>query len=743
MEAIELLAQPEGNISRNWLMIMDNADNIGVDIREFFPECDHGAILITTRNPALGNLSQGGFISLDVMSREEGLELLLGTALGPSTRHANSGRLIKGTSFEERSTENDIVSAVPESTMRYTENDRRHAIEIVELLGFLPVAIVQAGCYIRMQKCLPEYANRFRTSRAKILQKPAPSQRDRLKYKHSVYATFDTTVGVLSLATLQLLSILSFIHFLDFPRPLISVAASYDFEYEPQDLLKRDNDYNIVVDLLRTMFCPSGKWDEDVLDQMLEELQQYSMITLVPVYSTVTFRFHPLLHAWAKDRLSPEEAVTFHGAAIRLLVCGTNPDDDYLWEYLLPHFKYISPFDSDVHVNDRGALANVVRQLMDPHRLVQLWEDVYSRVKKVHGENHIQTSQAFLELADAYGMNNQWEKVEPMKREVVKIRLELLGEEHPLTLYATSSLARTLRPRGEYEAAAELEIKVIDSLRKAKDGDRRKLVRALTDLAITRTAQAQYDAAITLMNEALDLITALVGQAHPATIVVMEHLLQCYSEQGNVARVEQLGKEVQTLKTQLYGNRHAKTLDAITSLALAYTSQGKHTEAEAHWREVLEGRRETLGNHHVSTLNTMFMWAEAMFELKKYAKAGEVWAEELVSRRKVHGNNHKDTLDAMYWVARCLFERGEHAAAESLWREELSGRRRIENDLYTNSLDALHWLGLVLLMLLKSPLSLIILPIDAQSMPRIGIQKQKRCGERRLLAGRSLSETTM
>ena len=38
---------------RNWLLIFDNADNIDLKLKQYFPSCSSGNILITTRNREL------------------------------------------------------------------------------------------------------------------------------------------------------------------------------------------------------------------------------------------------------------------------------------------------------------------------------------------------------------------------------------------------------------------------------------------------------------------------------------------------------------------------------------------------------------------------------------------------------------------------------------------------------------------------------------------------------------------
>ena len=38
---------------RNWLLVFDNADNVDLNLKQYFPSCSSGNILITTRNREL------------------------------------------------------------------------------------------------------------------------------------------------------------------------------------------------------------------------------------------------------------------------------------------------------------------------------------------------------------------------------------------------------------------------------------------------------------------------------------------------------------------------------------------------------------------------------------------------------------------------------------------------------------------------------------------------------------------
>jgi hypothetical protein len=65
-----------------WLMVFDNADDPLLSISEFFPQGNHGSIIITTRLPGLALLAQGPESDCTVLSMypDEALALLLKTA---------------------------------------------------------------------------------------------------------------------------------------------------------------------------------------------------------------------------------------------------------------------------------------------------------------------------------------------------------------------------------------------------------------------------------------------------------------------------------------------------------------------------------------------------------------------------------------------------------------------------------------------------------------------------------------
>jgi hypothetical protein len=120
----------------DWLLIFDNADALNVDITKFIPSVSWGHIIVTSRDEAaIGSVALQGSV-IGNLTVEEAVHILIARSLAPMV----------------------------------TPEDMLNAEAIVELLGCLPLAVDQAGAYIRArQKTLTEYLRLLRHKQEDLL----------------------------------------------------------------------------------------------------------------------------------------------------------------------------------------------------------------------------------------------------------------------------------------------------------------------------------------------------------------------------------------------------------------------------------------------------------------------------------------------------------------------------------------------------------------------------------------------
>ncbi|KAE9389418.1 hypothetical protein BT96DRAFT_752438, partial [Gymnopus androsaceus JB14] len=166
-----------------WLIIMDNADDPQLSLGRFLPSCDHGNIIITSRNPDLMQIAVKSEEIKD-MEPDDATKLLL--------KHA-----IK----------NQVTAA-----------DEKLAGIIAKELHYFALALVQAGAYINQHKCLNSYLDLLKSQEAELLSRNISQSLD--NYTMSIYSTWNLSWNKLEESSKVLLNICAYLHYERIPYAL-------------------------------------------------------------------------------------------------------------------------------------------------------------------------------------------------------------------------------------------------------------------------------------------------------------------------------------------------------------------------------------------------------------------------------------------------------------------------------------------------------------------------------------------
>jgi hypothetical protein len=189
-ENVDSVRRKLSNTSQAWLLLFDNADDPNLSLSPYLPAGERGDIIITSRNPGCQHYNTVGYEEVGQLSLDDSMSLLTKIAYG-----------------------------VTNTSQQAMEEGKK----IVEALGCLALAIVQAGAYIRESSCtLQDYLEIYERRRRKLLQY-LPKHLG-TNYRYSVYATWQVSVDMIesrhdtmSNSTLRLLSLLGFYHYDQIP----------------------------------------------------------------------------------------------------------------------------------------------------------------------------------------------------------------------------------------------------------------------------------------------------------------------------------------------------------------------------------------------------------------------------------------------------------------------------------------------------------------------------------------------
>ncbi|KAJ7099133.1 hypothetical protein C8R44DRAFT_747819 [Mycena epipterygia] len=588
-----------------WLLFFDNADDPTINLSKYVPQCDHGNILITSRNPEL-RVYAGSHSLVSDMEEKDAVDLLL-------------------------------RSAVQETT----EINRTTAGQIVKVLHYLPLAIIQAGAFIAKSEDLDHYLAIYEQNRAQLLsQKPTQSHDN---YAWTVYTTWQISFDRLSPPAATFLQLCSLLHHQRISEQIFKNAATYKFG--PSSPSKEE--LQMPLEFLSQFLRPDGGWDSICFMDITKEVRAYSLLTFHPQQKM--FSMHPLVHDWTRSTLSDEESYHHCMVAIVGMSVGglVRKDVELASLWMLPHIDSLMRDNSNVIPDFRHEFGKIYVWGEKLDKGEELQVAVFQKRRNVLGENHQDTLEAMFWLAWISRQLGKFKKAEKLEVVVLKQRMDILGDNHLDTLAVMGNLAATYHQLGKLKEAEELEVVVLAKRRQILGENHPDTLLTMANLAASYHMLGRLEKAMELGIIVLEKRRNVLGDNHPDTLNVMGNLSLTYKHLGRLKEAEEL--EVAALEKwrNILSDNHPDTWIIMGNLAGTYRKLGKLKEAEGLEVMVLKKRRHILGENHPNTLTAMGNLACTYRVLGKFQEAEELEVVVLEKMKNVLGDNHQKTLRAM------------------------------------------------------------------------------------------------
>ncbi|KAJ7760933.1 P-loop containing nucleoside triphosphate hydrolase protein [Mycena metata] len=521
----------------DWLVFFDNADNPKLDLHKFLPRCNHGNIIITSRNPELRVYGSDSPVS--GMEQEDAIALLL-----------KSG-----------------------AVQQITSSNEKRAADIVKVLWYLPLAIVQAGAFIAKFRVLDHYPDLYAQNHKRLLrEKPSQSHSD---YEWTVYTTWQMSFDQLSPAAAMLLQLCSFLHQEGISEDIFSRAADYDFpSFGPSE-----TELQQPLEFLSQFQGLDGKWDAIAFLEVVTEITSFSLATFAPAEKM--FSIHPLVHQWSRDILpDPEVKYCITHSIIGMSIRGIPKIYSQLASLkLLPHVDAIMQFKEFVGP-DFSAAYGLLYSWARRHREAKaLRISGLKRWRTLKSNNDLDTLYLIEGLGATYSKLGQLEEAEELQVMVLGRRRTILGEDHLQTLNAMHNLAITYKNLGQPQMAKELELVVLEKRRDILGADHLDTLSALQTLAHTYRELGQFQKAEELEVVVVEKRRGILGVDHLDTLKAMHYLAVTYQELSQFEDAQGLQTEVMPKFRAILGDSHPRTILSISNLAKTYRALGKVAEA--------------------------------------------------------------------------------------------------------------------------------------------------------------------
>ena len=537
--------------------------------------------------------------------------------------------------------------------------------KLLDVLGYIPLAITQAAAFINRNSCtLQYYLTAIERNQQNLIDHLSHELQDprRRNYPNSVFQTWKVSFEQIQSIEPEAANLLSLIAMLDpqqIPQKLLQAASlkDVDFHWAIGTLigyalinLTIDRESYAIHPLVQASvhyWLEQNKQTEHFADQALQLLAEE-----FPIDVFECREWCDLILAHAKTIIDYNHTSTSCMKYRAELL-------DKVGNFSLMRARYTfahREFSEAIEINQELLGEIAVRTLRSKNLLavvlgfqgeiqaaVRLHRQVLKGYKKKVGMNHHATLKAVDDLAWAVFHMGIYRQSESLFRQALSGRRRLLGDDHPETLNSTRKLGRVLIQQGKHQASEELIQKALERQRLVLGEHHWNTLASAFNLSQVYKQQGRHEEAEGLLKNILENEKEVFGDEHPQTLVTMSELASLRGYQGKSKEAELMHRCVIEIRSRILGHNHPETMISLHNLAITLTDQGDFEEAEVMFRHVTERRVKVLGAKHPETLLSVWQFAGVLDRQHQYHEARPLYLQALAGLKRSLGIDHPHT----------------------------------------------------------------------------------------------------
>ncbi|KEP52390.1 kinesin light chain [Rhizoctonia solani 123E] len=651
-----------------WLLVLDNADDPSVPIRDYIPRGHHGSVIITTRLSGMLSLAQGTNSDCSVSSMDPDDALLL------------------------------LLKAAQKQEVETSLKERGEAKKLLQELGHFAVAVVHAGSFIGHSPhiSIADYRALLMRQNRRALEaySKLPQAVKVDDYGHTVYTAWLMCYEQLGSHAQKLLWLFASLHHTGITIDIFRRASQGINSYKPTlpTTPLEDAAQQQLQNVLCNFLDSDHSWDELLFTEAINEISSRSLLEYDAMNQA--YRIHVLVQTWVHTVVPYD--VELVAECARTLLSVSIPLD-WTFESIMyrisigPHVdKVLSEGSGAVGPNHADPLFRVLMDRGQWARAELLITGVQETMKHALGLDHPDTLSSMYNLAYTYSYLGQYEDARALQSQVLHTRKQVLGLDHPDTLRSMNNLAVAYSDLGRHEDARALHFEALDTWKKVLGKDHPDTLSSMNNLANTYSDLGQHEDAKALHFEALDTRKQVLGKDHPDTLSSMNNLANTYLHLGQHEDAGDLHFDALDIRKQVLGKDHPDALRSMNNLGVAYSHLGRHEGAKALHSEALNTQKQVLGKDHPDTLLSMYNLACTYSDLGRYKDARSLHSEALNIRKQVLGKDHPDTLRSMNNLANTYSHLGRHEDASELHSEALDTWKQVLGEDHLDTLLSMN-----------------------------------------------------
>lgn len=669
---------------QEWLWILDNADEVTA-VQDVMPPGGSGHLLLTSRAQAWGSLAQQ--IEVTTLGKVEASLFLLRRA----------------------------KRLAPDAFLSQVSKDQLSAAETVALeLGFLPLALDQAGAYIEEVGCsLLAYLELYRAHRQALLLRRGHVPTNHPEPVATTWSLSFQKIEQANSAAADLLRVCAFLEPDTIPEEVFTEGGQH-LGGVLQGVATNAVLLNEAIEILRTFSLVQRHAETRILsihhlvqavlkDSMEREIQSHWAEHVVRAINAV-FPQRIEMATWpccqrllaqvqTSSMLIRDYTFTFEEAISLLFRAALFLQDTACYEQAEPLHQQVLDMREQLPGPDYLDIAISLSHLADLAYYQgkgELAETLFQRALHLQEENlgpeHPDVANTLVGLARLFTVQSKYEQAELLFQRAIPLLERALGPEHLDVANALLRLVRLYDLQGKYQQAEPLSWRALHIRIQALGPDHPDVAFALLRQGSLFAGLEKYEQAEPLYQQALLINERVLGPDHPNVASVLNNLAVLFQEQGKYEQSEVLYQRALQNWERAFGPDHGNIAFALTNLALLFSLQSKYEQAEPLYWRALAINEQQWGSEHVEVATVLHGLANLYREQGQYEQAGPLYRQALHIRKRLLGPENLDVAETQHDLATFLEKQGRWDEAASFLEQALSIRTQLLGEAHTQTI---------------------------------------------------------
>ena len=300
-------------------------------------------------------------------------------------------------------------------------------------------------------------------------------------------------------------------------------------------------------------------------------------------------------------------------------------------------------------------------------------------IRKKIGADRLLIAQSQFDLARTQFLRVKLKEAEPLLRESLATRRELLGEKHRDVAAILNALGSLLQRAGRPDEAEPIMREALAIRREVLGPADPDVASTLNNLGMILRAKGDLATAAPMLLEALELRRQSLGADHPDVVIQTVNAAIVLVDLGDYTRAEKHAREALATRRRILGPEHPAVANTLRVVGDTLAGRGDLVAAEALYREAVAVARKGYGGQHTETARFLGTLGWLHVNAGEYAKAEPILREALAIQRKASGPDTDVARGALTSLARALNGLGDYAGAEAAAREAVASYEKQKN----------------------------------------------------------------